>query len=104
MEYSAENLERRAARGTSRAARVLIGIGWGVWQVIRWPVLTLLITLEPVARVVLGGFALLGTLTAFFFGAIHAPHFHFWPVLLVSQGCMAVLILYYAAIRLLALR
>jgi hypothetical protein len=38
---------------------------WLLWQAIRWPVLALLIVLEPVIRVVLCGFALLGTLTAF---------------------------------------
>jgi hypothetical protein len=96
MEYSGEVGERRAG-----AQQALIAIVWGLGQVIRWPLLTLLITLEPVARVVLGGIALLGTLTAFFFGAIHAPHFHFWGTLVFSQGCMGLLLVYYGVIRLL---
>ena len=99
MEYSEEVSERR-----SGTRRVLGGIGWGLWQVVRWPLLTLLITLEPVAQVVLGGIALVGTLTAFFFGAIHAPHFHFWGMLGFSLGCMGVLMVYYWAMRLLAPR
>lgn len=99
MEYSGEVGERG-----SRASRVAGAVGWGLWQVVRWPVLTLLITLEPLARVVLGGIALLGTLMAFFFGEIHARHFHFWGMLGFSLGCMGLLLVYYWAIRVLSPR
>jgi hypothetical protein len=38
-----------------------------VWQLIRLPILTLLVILQPVVGLVLGGLALLGVLMSFFF-------------------------------------
>src|SRR5579872_5970353 len=50
------------------------------WKLLRFPALALLVILEPVARLLLAGFALLLTLTAFFLKLVmpasaHAP---FW--------------------------
>ena len=77
------------------------GILWLLWQAIRWPVLALLIVLEPVVRFVLCGFALLGTLTALMLRfTVDRPQFPFWGMLGVSLSCVALQMLYYAAIRL----
>jgi hypothetical protein len=100
MDYSTEATQRE----TGVARGVALAIVWAAWQLVRWPLLTLLIVLEPVARVVLASLALLGTLTAFLFGALHTPHFPFWGMLLGSLGCAGLLILYYGAIRVLSPR
>jgi hypothetical protein len=77
------------------------GILWLLWQAIRWPVLALLIVLEPVVRFVLCGFALLGTLTALMLRfTVDRTQFPFWGTLAVSVSCVGILILYYAVIRL----
>ena len=82
--------------------------GWAVlcflWKVIRFPAVALLIILEPVARFLLAGSALLLTLTAFFLKLVmplqaHAP---FWGLLALAVGCMALLTLYYALLRFLS--
>ena len=84
-----------------RAAAVLAGVAWLLWQVIRWPVLALLVILEPVIRFILCGCALLGTLGAFLLKAIvHRPDVPFFGLLGLSISCVLLLALYYAAIRL----
>ncbi|MDB6103304.1 MAG: hypothetical protein JWO52_3303 [Gammaproteobacteria bacterium] len=81
------------------------GLAWLLWQAIRWPVLALLIVLEPLIRTVLCGFALFGTLTALMIRfAADRPEFPFWGTLGVSLSCVGLLMLYYAAIRLFAAR
>lgn len=81
---------------------------WGVlcvlWKGIRFPAVALLIILEPIARLLLAGSALLLTLTAFFLKLVipsgaHAP---FWGLLALAVGCMAILTIYYAFLRLLS--
>jgi hypothetical protein len=71
-----------------------------VWRLIRLPILTFLVILQPVVGLVFGGLALLGVLMSFFFkltGA--APHFPFLMMLAISVGCGLVLIGYEALIR-----
>jgi len=75
-----------------------------LWRVVRFPVVALLIILEPAARLLLAGCALLLTLTAFFLKLVmplqaHAP---FWGLLALAVGCMAILTLYYALLRFLS--
>jgi hypothetical protein len=74
------------------------------WKVIRFPVVAVIIILEPVVRLLLAGFALLITLSAFFLRLVmplqaHAP---FWTLLAIAVGCMAVLTVYYAILRFLS--
>jgi hypothetical protein len=93
----------------NRPRQECIAFGCGLmrllWQAIRWPVLALLIVLEPLIRTVLCGFALLGTLTALMIRfAADRPQFPFWGTLGVSLSCVGLLMVYYAAIRLLATR
>lgn len=71
------------------------------WKIIRFPAVALMIILEPVVRLLLAGFALLMTLTAFFLKLVmpaqaHAP---FWTLLAIAVGCMAVLTVYHAILR-----
>jgi|SRR5580700_3616140 hypothetical protein len=75
-----------------------------VWKVIRFPVVALMIVLEPIVRMLLAGFALLMTLTAFLLRLVMPPQAHapFWTLLAIAVGCMAVLTLYYAILRLLS--
>ena len=74
------------------------------WKVIRFPVVSLMIILEPVLRLLLAGFALLMTLTAFFSKLAMPPEAHapFWTLLAIAVGCMAVLTVYYAILRFLS--
>ena len=76
---------------------------WLLWQAIRWPILMLLIMLEPLIRTALCGFALLGILTAIMIRcAADRPHFPFWGTLGLSMFSVGILLLYYASIRLLS--
>jgi len=74
------------------------------WKLLRFPALALLVILEPVMRLLLAGFALLLTLTAFFLKLVMPPQAHapFWGLLALAVGCVAVLTLYYAALRILS--
>jgi hypothetical protein len=71
----------------------------GLWFLLRLPVFVLLKILEPVAALVLGGFALAGVLTTFFFVLIHAPHFPAWTMLTISLGFGVSLMFYEALLR-----
>jgi hypothetical protein len=83
--------------------RPVIGVLSLLWHAIRLPCLALLIVLEPLVRVVLAGFALIGTLMAFLLEfATTLPDFPFWGMLAVSLGCVGILALYYGLIRLLS--
>jgi ABC-type polysaccharide/polyol phosphate export permease len=78
-----------------RAFRVAIG---GV----RLPILAVLVILEPIVRFVLATVALLGIITAILFeSSAAAPTFPFWGMIGFSIGCVLVLALYYALMRLL---
>jgi hypothetical protein len=71
-----------------------------VWRLIRLPILTFLVILQPVVGLVFGGLALLGVLMSFFLklsGA--APHFPFLMMLAISVGFGLALIGYEALIR-----
>jgi hypothetical protein len=71
-----------------------------VWRLIRLPILTFLVILQPVVGLVFGGLALLGVLISLFFkltGA--APHFPLLIMLAISVGFGLVLTGYEALIR-----
>jgi hypothetical protein len=70
-----------------------------LWFLVRLPVFMLLRILEPVAALVLGGFALAGVLTTIFFVLIHAPHFPAWTMLTISIGFGLALMFYEALLR-----
>ncbi len=74
------------------------------WKLIRFPLVALLAILEPVARLLLAGSAVLLTLTAFFLKLVMPPEAHapFWLLLALGVGCMGLLAVYHAALRLLS--
>ena len=69
-----------------------------LWHVVRLPIVTLLVILEPVVALVCGALALLGVLTTIFFKLIAAPHFPTWTMLTISIGFGLALVLYEGAI------
>jgi hypothetical protein len=71
----------------------------GLWFLVRLPLLTLLVILEPIVALVLGGLALAGVLTTIFFVLIHAPHFPVWTMLTISIGFGLALMFYEALLR-----
>jgi hypothetical protein len=71
----------------------------GLWFLVRLPVFTLLVILEPVAALVLGGLALGGVLTTIFFVLVHAPHFPAWTMLSISIGFGLALMFYETLLR-----
>jgi hypothetical protein len=71
----------------------------GLWFFVRLPVFTLLVILEPVVALVLGGLALGGVLTTIFFVLVHAPHFPAWTMLSISIGFALALMFYEALLR-----
>jgi hypothetical protein len=75
---------------------------WLLWQVVRLPTFTLLVILEPVARLFLGALALLGVLTALILKMAGAPHFPFLPMIAASVGCGLLLAGYYSLLRVLS--
>lgn len=70
-----------------------------VWRLVRLPILTFLVILQPVVGLVFGGLALLGVLMSFFFKLSGvAPHFPFLMMLAISVGFGLALIGYEALI------
>ena len=73
------------------------------WDVVRLPLLAVLVFLAPVVEFVCGGLLLLGLLVSIAFkisGA--AAHYPFWPMVGLSLGFGLFVILYHALIALLS--
>ena len=89
-----------------RRSHTLVGVFtvslWLLWQAIRLPVVTFLVILEPIANFILSALALLATLTAIFWEWVHPKGFPFFTLLVFALGCVALLALYHALIRLLS--
>jgi hypothetical protein len=83
------------SRSGSGAALVLRA----AWAVIRLPVLTLLVILEPLVRFALSALALLLVLTALFFEFASSRPIPFWGMLGTAVGCVGLLALYQGLIR-----
>ena len=100
---SARETEALPPLRTFRERAVWAGL-CATWKVVRFPVVALMVILEPVVRLLLAGFALLITLTAFFLKLVMPPpaHVPFWTLLAIAVGCMAVLTVYYAILRFLS--
>lgn len=73
-----------------------------LWEIIRLPLLTLLVILEPLVVLLFGGLALSGVLTTLFFKAISLPHFPTLIMLFLSIGFGLALVVYEGAIRVLS--
>jgi len=72
-------------------------IRW-LWHVVRLPIVTMLVILEPVVALVCGALALLGVLPTIFFKLIAAAHFPTWTMLTISISFGLALVLYEGAI------
>jgi hypothetical protein len=83
-------------RPAGRHPRTLMCV---LWQVIRLPVLMLLVILEPIVTFVLAGLALAGVLATIFYKTIGLPHFPMWIMLMLSLGFIFVLLIYETLIR-----
>jgi len=70
-----------------------------LWQYVRLPLFLFLLTLEPVANLLLSTLALLGVLTAFFWKLIGPPGFHFFLVLTIALGFQFALLVYHVLLR-----
>ena len=73
-----------------------------LWCIVRVPIVTLLVILEPVVSVVFGGLALLGVLMTIFYKLIQMPHFPTATMLSFSVALALVASLYRALIILLS--
>ena len=89
-------------RSRTVGEQVICALLWCVWQAVRLPLLVLLTILAPVVRIVLGGFALVGTLTAFLFEFGSTRPFPFFGMLAMSLGAYALLVLYEGLVQFLA--
>ncbi len=79
----------------------LEALGW-IWRLVRLPIVTLLVILEPVVSLVFGGLALLGVLMTLFDTLIRLPHFPTWTMLTLSVGFGLAVRLYRGLILILA--
>ena len=75
-----------------------------LWRLVSFPLLTLLIILEPVVRFLLSGLALLLALSAVFWKLAAPPPLHapFLALLAAAIGCVALLTLYQWLLRVLS--
>lgn len=80
-------------------------LAWSVflifWQVVRLPMLAVLLVLEPFVSLVLTAFGFLGIVVALilrFSGDL--PHFPFWLMMAFSVGAILLLMAYHALIGL----
>lgn len=72
---------------------------WILWQVVRLPVLAVLLVLEPFVSLILTAFGFLGIVVALilkFCGDL--PHFPFWMMMAFSIGAILLLMVYHALI------
>ena len=86
---------REVPRGQMLASSVL----WILWQVVRLPVLAVLIVLEPFVNLILTGFGFLGIVVALilrFSGDL--SHFPFWEMMAFSVGAILLLMVYHIVI------
>ena len=86
-----------ADRGTPPG--IALRLLWIAWQVVRLPILALLLIVEPVVRIVLSWAALLSLSCSFLFEFTgNASTFSFWGMIAFSVGCALTLMAYYALV------
>jgi hypothetical protein len=84
-------------------ARQVLGVTLrSLWALVRLPVLTILIVLEPIVCGLLWLFSAFGLVGALFYEfLVKDPRFPFWPTIGLSIGLAFIVGLYQALIRLL---
>lgn len=93
--------EQTVVRVAGREQLWLEPLEW-TWRLVRLPIVTLLVILEPVVSFVFGGLALLGVLVTLFNALIRPPHFPIWTMLTLSVGFGLAARLYRGLILMLA--
>lgn len=80
---------------------IALGVLWVLWQVVRLPVLAVLIVFEPFISLILTAFGFLGIAVALilkFSGDL--PHLPFWLMMAFSIGAILLLMAYHVLIGL----
>jgi hypothetical protein len=85
--------------GSPLSGRMILTVAW---RILRLPVVTLLVILEPVVTVLFGALALLGVLMTAFYALIRFPGFPTWTMLAISIGFGLFVSLYRGLILLLS--
>jgi hypothetical protein len=86
-------------RELPRPRRLGWSVLWILWQVVRLPVLAVLLVLEPFVSLILTAFGFLGIVVALilkFSGDL--PHFPFWLMMAFSVGAILLLMAYHVLI------
>lgn len=86
---------RESPRGRTLARSIL----WLLWQIVRLPVIAVLLVLEPFVSLILTAFGFLGIVVALilkFSGDL--PHFPFWLMMAISVGAILLVMAYHALI------
>jgi hypothetical protein len=94
-----QTLTYDGCRALPRLRRLGWRVLWILWQVVRLPVLAVLLVLEPFVSLMLTAFGLLGIGVALilkFSGDL--PHFPFWLIMAFSVGAILILMAYHAMI------
>ena len=69
---------------------------WILWQVVRLPVVAVLLVLEPFVNLVLTAFGFLGIVVALILKLSgDLPHFPFWTMMVFSVGSLLLLMAYH---------
>lgn len=90
--------DRHELSHRQRLAWIVLGI---LWQVVRLPVLAVLLVFEPFVSLILTAFGLLGIVVALiikFSGDL--PHFPFWLMMAFSVSAILILMAYHGLIGL----
>jgi hypothetical protein len=75
-----------------------------IWQIVRLPVLAVLLVLEPFVNLVLTAFGFLGIVVALILEVSgDLPHFPFWLMMAFSVGAILLLMAYHALIGIFSL-
>ncbi|MBW4053456.1 MAG: hypothetical protein HIU85_18735 [Proteobacteria bacterium] len=90
-------------RKRPRGRTLAYGVLWILWQLIRLPVLAVLLVLEPFVSLILTGFGFLGIVVALLLKLSgDLPHFPFWEMITFSVGALLLLMTYHRLIRIFA--
>lgn len=86
-----------------RGRTVALVLLWTLWQIVRLPVLAVLLVLEPFVSLILTAFGFLGIVVALILKLSgDLPHFPFWLMMAFSVGAILMLMAYHALISILS--
>ena len=88
-------------REPPRPRRLGWSVLWILWQMVRLPLLAVLLVLEPFVSLILTAFGLLGIVVALLLKLSgDLPHFQFWLMIAFSIGSILLLMTYHGLIGL----